>query len=970
MKQINHIIFLFILFCITAHAYTQEYAYAHYDTRDGLPSSVVYDAKKDKDGFMWFATETGLSRFDGSQFRNFTLEDGLPDNEILKLFVDSKNRIWMMPYRNTICYYYHGKIHTQANDSLLKSIHLANPVISMAEDAHGNVLIMETNGTYLVRADGTCKQIQELKGKEFSNIRAGLNSRGNFTYTTTALDDFILYEVVNGKPMPSRSLFEFTPNSPSSMILSPDLEAMGKKQRLFVSTPSYNFNLPLPENFISLSRLPGNTLAVNTATGSFMYNTKNGAIIDTFADGRSISAVAEDHEGNWWFCTLGQGVYRLISSGFQNFSFAVKDKPSPVYSITSDGSVHYFGSDKFRVIALKDGHFTTNYFSMHTTVGRITALIKRSAGAMVIGTDHGLLFYKNGKKQAELPALSVKSLWQNGNELLVAGHTGTYSINMTDIKKDTVNRQKIDTLWRERSGCAWKIGEAFYIGTLKGLYCIDKNESAYLGDSDIVFSRRINTMTEDKNGMLWIGTYGAGVAALKNKKLVRIISEKDGLTSNNCRAMYTNGNELWIGTDKGLNKVLLGPQLKITRFTIADGLASDIINTIYVEGTTVYVGTAEGLTRFNERNIVQRSTCILKLTGIRTGSTTWTYDTANFILPNNNRQLRFEFSGISYKSAGDITYYFRLEGLNNEWQSTRSPFLSYASLPSGFYRFQCYAVNKYGIKSNTISIPFQVEQLLWEKWWFRVLAGIVLAALIWMYVSYRIRTIRKREQAARQMDKRMTELEQMALKAQMNPHFIFNSLNSIQQYVLENDFKGVNNFITGFASLIRQTLQLSSKHKVSLEEELNYISTYLRLEKMRLEDKFTYEINVSPEIMPSDYSISPLILQPCLENSIRHGIRYRKDKDGKITVNVLKDADYLICIVEDNGVGRKLAAEYKGNRHIEYQSKGMSLTAGRIEMLSVSTQHKPSVDWADIIAENGSVAGTKVIIRLPLADVS
>jgi LytS/YehU family sensor histidine kinase len=188
--------------------------------------------------------------------------------------------------------------------------------------------------------------------------------------------------------------------------------------------------------------------------------------------------------------------------------------------------------------------------------------------------------------------------------------------------------------------------------------------------------------------------------------------------------------------------------------------------------------------------------------------------------------------------------------------------------------------------------------------------------------------------------------------------------------VLENDFRGVNSFITGFASLIRQTLEVSSKAKISLEDELNYIATYLRLEKMRLEDKFTYEINVARNITPTDYFIPPLILQPCLENSIRHGIRYRKDNKGKITVNISKDDFYLVCVIEDNGVGRKLAEEYKGHRHIEYQSKGMSLTASRIEMLAGTSGHKSSVTWADVKAADGSVAGTRVIIKLPLTDVS
>src|SRR5215831_14677590 len=122
----------------TANA--QEYSYSHYDTKDGLAGSTVYCGAQDKDGFLWFGTETGLSRFDGTHFQNFTTADGLPDNEILRLFVDSKNRVWIMPFRNSICYYYKGKIHNQENDSLLAKITLHTEAKGVVEDRKGNLL--------------------------------------------------------------------------------------------------------------------------------------------------------------------------------------------------------------------------------------------------------------------------------------------------------------------------------------------------------------------------------------------------------------------------------------------------------------------------------------------------------------------------------------------------------------------------------------------------------------------------------------------------------------------------------------------------------------------------------------------------------------------------------------------------------------------------------------------------------------
>ncbi|HEY0676906.1 MAG TPA: two-component regulator propeller domain-containing protein [Chitinophagaceae bacterium] len=940
----------------------QEYSYAHYDVRDGLASSVVYDAANDKDGFMWFATETGLSRFDGTQFRNFTIQDGLPDNEIMKLYVDSKGRVWIMPFRNTICYYYKGKIHTPSNDPYLSSVRLASPAFAMQEDQLGNLLISETYNIHLLRPDGGYKIFtrEELNVMHF--LRAGLSRDGNVEVAAAHPGHgFVLYGIVNERVSPPVVLGDLLPNGPNSVILTPELKVIRKKQSLKVFAKDSVYDIPLPGHFISVSRLPGNYLSLNTIEGSYVYNLSNAKIVDTFAKNRSVTTVVPDHEGNWWFCTQGQGIYRLISSGFENFPFS-NTKPLAVHSIVKFNSVLYMGADKYTLISGNRDNFSSISLPALSGTGRVTSVLKPDHEKTIIGTDFGLFVHKNGKEVAHIPSLTVKSLYLKNDKLIVGVHTGAFSFRLSEMNDH-------DTIWRQRSNVVWMINDVVYIGTLNGLFAIGKNGAMEMGKINPVFTRRITSMAESADGTLWIGTYGEGVIGLKDTTVVHVISQKNGLTSDNCRALFIQGDQLWVGTEKGINKVQIAKNMGVTQYTMADGLPSDIINTIHADKDTVYVGTSEGLTIFNEAGITQQSTCLLRLTGITADTTSWLHDTSNFLLPHNYKTLQFDFSGISFKSGSDITYYYRLSGLNNDWQKTRSSFLSYPSLPSGSYTLECYAVNKFGIKSNTLSIPFTVEKTVWETTWFRILAGVLLIAAVWMFIVFRLRVLRRREQSARQIEKRMTELEQMALKAQMNPHFIFNSLNSIQQYVLENDFIGINSFITGFASLVRQTLEVSSKQKISLDEELHYISTYLKLEKMRLEDKFSYEINVRDDITPTDYSIPPLILQPCLENSIRHGIRYRKDKNGKITVNILKDNMYLLCVIEDNGVGRKLAEQYKGARHIEYQSKGMALTASRIAMLPGNPNARPSVDWEDITTEDGTIAGTRVIIRLPLEDV-
>src|ERR1044072_3250443 len=200
----------------------------------------------------------------------------------------------------------------------------------------------------------------------------------------------------------------------------------------------------------------------------------------------------------------------------------------------------------------------------------------------------------------------------------------------------------------------------------------------------------------------------------------------------------------------------------------------------------------------------------------------------------------------------------------------------------------------------------------------------------------------------------------------MNPHFIFNSLNSIQQYVMDADVAGANKFISGFSRLIRQTLDFSSRPEISLEEELDYLTNYLDIENTRLEKSFSWAMEIDEAVDPAEYYIPPMILQPFVENSVRHGLRWRRDKEGIVTIKVKREGDHLICILEDNGVGRKAAMKYKSISPINYQSKGMSLTADRIEMFNKEHEQKISMHIDDLEDDAQNALGTKVTLSFPV----
>jgi len=258
-------------------------------------------------------------------------------------------------------------------------------------------------------------------------------------------------------------------------------------------------------------------------------------------------------------------------------------------------------------------------------------------------------------------------------------------------------------------------------------------------------------------------------------------------------------------------------------------LPSDNISAIATKGNKVFVGTPKGLTYFEVDKISQSSACDLQLTGIYVANKYWAYDTTGFSLSHKDNDIRFEFSGISFKSAGEMTYKYRLIGLQPEWRTTTEKQLSFPSLSSGKYSLQLKAINKYGVESKTKEIAFTIEKLFWEKTWFRLTVILLLAGSVWAFITYRIRKIKQKEKEQTELNQRIAELEQKALRSQMNPHFIFNCLNSIQQFVGEKDITGANNFITDFSRLIRMTLDLSTHALINMNEEIEYISTYLKV---------------------------------------------------------------------------------------------------------------------------------------------
>lgn len=318
----------------------------------------------------------------------------------------------------------------------------------------------------------------------------------------------------------------------------------------------------------------------------------------------------------------------------------------------------------------------------------------------------------------------------------------------------------------------------------------------------------------------------------------------------------------------------------------------------------------------------------------------------------------------------------------------------------GLYKDAFYALQQFKRISDTISAKDkiatianiqtryetekkdqQISQLNSEKKVQRIILllaiGIVIIVLGLLVFAYRSRKLqqklfrqkeelmmKEKEVEKKALEQKMAELEQMALRAQMNPHFIFNSLNSVQHFVMKQDMEGVNKYLSAFAHLIRQTLNNSGRQLISVAEEIQYLDTYLSLEQMKSNNHFTYSIGADPGIDTSNTFIPGMILQPFVENSIKHGVAHKPANDGFINIHISKNGK-LVCSVEDNGIGRQRAASIKLNDAAEYESKGMDITMHRIEAINKMYNAEVSVKIRDVQDALGNASGTSVTVELP-----
>lgn len=342
-------------------------------------------------------------------------------------------------------------------------------------------------------------------------------------------------------------------------------------------------------------------------------------------------------------------------------------------------------------------------------------------------------------------------------------------------------------------------------------------------------------------------------------------------------------------------------------------------------------------------------------------------------LKYNENDISIAYSGLSYFSGDNIHYQYYLSGYDQEWHTTVERSIQFKSLPPGNYRFLVKAKNKAGITSPVQSIAFTIDKPVWLEWWFLLLSALWIVIAIILFLKFRLirmqsnydqqqRTMRLEMDKA-ESDKMISELNQQAFRQQMNPHFIFNALNTIKGYYAENNIKQASEYISKFSKLLRNILE-NSEQVIPLEREVMAIQLYLELAAMRYENKFTYSIDHAADLPVHEVGIPPMLIQPFIENALVHGIAPLQGK-GHIRIHFNRVADRLECHITDDGIGRQEAAGR--TRLMDHSSKATLLITEYLKALNRRAGAEAfTLQINDMRNETGDAAGTEVILRMPI----
>ncbi|RIJ49466.1 hypothetical protein D1614_07970 [Maribellus luteus] len=965
----SYLVILLLFFLQINQSFCENPFVTNYSVTDGLPTSMIYCVEKDSRGFMWFGTDKGVIRYDGHNFLVLTEDDGLSYNMVFRIKEDMEGRLWFLNFDGSVNFYDQNKIHNEETDAFLKDVRTGF--------MYHNFFQASDSTIYFYNVNSEINVVKDLKYIDFFDLSRESNGPVNTLY-------------LNESPGKHFYLWSSSGNYELEDLneVSKHIELPMSQVRVFSQNDQDVFSVDLSGN-ISLFR-------------NYKLVDRNFLSVDS----RFVNDILVDNEGLIWVSIFDKGVYcyrgkeLLLHLKIEVPQNLLQDDENNIWAVSKKG-IYKINRDIVRY----------SFFGTENFDGEGITAFSSSTPEGVWATNGERIFFLKGndiyKSDKLFSDLNLNKLHHLSNDVLLVHGRMTHLFTLkepsfneqekkiyfkniltsnflaensiVDEKKNVVylydNDYVIALNVDSDSSAHWSFREGRISNVLinnnrqlvvsaASNFLVDENSIIHAQNVYNRFNGRFisaHLILDPENEIF--NLIGNEMYLQHGKEFYNVLGDLQDQVDFRIRDMAYYDSTLFFFTERTIyfihnpQKVIEGKEVELNRL----GNEFHNINDIFCKDDKLFVGSDDGMTVIPIKESVNTQYQPTKPYFVRVLLDDKEIDVSRGAISYKNKnRLNIEFSSLNFSSIPS-NFAYMLEGVNDNWITGTETQVVYLNLEPGNYTFKLRSRKNMEDYSEAIELPIKVVPTLWQRLITKVIVFLFLIILVFLVV----RRYYQEQIRAREKDYQLATIEHRALQSMMNPHFIFNSLGSIQKFLLENKPEEAGSYLSQFARLIRQTMNSIKSNSVILDDEVERLRNYIELEQFRMDHRFGYSIEIDEKLENDDYNIPSMIVQPFVENAIWHGISTLPTKGFiKVVFEYLSDKSIRI-LVEDNGIGFAKSRAYSQSKNSLNISS--SLTQKRVKLLGDKYKVQTGIHAEELYPGNEN-PGARITLILPIIE--
>ena len=928
--------------------------YYSIDRTNGLPSNSVYDIFQDSKGFMWFATGKGLCRYDGSVFKTFT-SDTQTSKSGSCINEDSFGRIWYCNFDGYLYYVENGELKNLPQKESIGYIKYG-----IIKD---KLFLIQTKSVAVY----DLKTLQLVYTYHFKDeyVRATYTSNSKFYFVGEHIYEIDYPNKI--KTYPLTEDFRKTLEVPIVQELNNEFFIVSKFSNYYytykenqLSKKKFNSTFDFIQNLVIIDNAPW----LCTPNGIIKYENEKAT---TYFSDYNVSYIFKDKQKNYWISTVNSGL--LFIQDFKNNFIPLTPKPT-IFSPYENQLL--IGTENDLIFGLQLNDLSVNTVYKNNSNHPINQIIGNEKDKNIYFTSSKFkVLDKNNSvlKEESIAIKDIKKIDDTYYSFAASGLCGLFKISDKKSKWDVIYEKSKnaygsfnETALIKSNGKSTAFNpenNCIYYATNMGLKFVNFN-----GIKEIKFQNKtlyISNLQSYKNEVYALST-SEELYKIDSKNTVTKVSIFEKHLKERFTKFKIQENSIFIFTTNGIIEYNL---IKNNYRKILP-LTSDLeVTDVAIVKDKIYFATSKGIIVKNKFKNKEFAKPELIINEIKVNGILHKENNLNELEYNQN-DITINFSVLSFIPNEKKSVLYKINDGNWNRLDADNKNLILSSLSPGNYKLFLKIDANYETKIK--QIDFKINKPFWLNTFFLIYMSLILIALLYTFYKYQIQKIEKKNQLLLDkvnLEKNLNQSKLKAIKSQMNPHFFYNALNTIQSYILSNDKKQAVSYLSKFSTLTRTILEMSEKENITLSDEIKTLGLYLDIEKARFDEDFSYEINIAYGIDIENIKIPSMLLQPYVENAVKHGLLHKKG-EKKLTIDFERILDSLKITIDDNGIGRQKSAELNAIKNKDHLSFATEAMQNRIALLNQYKQKNIAINFEDKFNKNEQSLGTKVIIEIPI----